>query len=377
MRFELLCEAIGAKRREAMIQTVKEYHHSINITSEFMHEKSVDASIQADPTNGIKPGVAEWILMHARPWYSEERSPEKVKSILILYEKVKKTKAWKKLKAETETSKLYGREWPKPHDPVLDQLHLWPSHAVFHDDLLQYNTTTKSHWDYGTLVAAVYCTIYEEQWVKQKQQKSQAIAEKGTKTIYNDGAYKIIRMTTPEAVQHWTADGGWCVKKEHYAKSYLEDGDLYLVYQNDTRWVLVNFSEKLPDDTMLELRNTSNKFPSSKEAYLLGSLFRKAGLLITRYFKTETKSKAETAKTLKNRRAIYQRCLKWASWDAVVKDSTEATMQANPKAQPDDIEDGLDTAANTIIDATFLAGNMGWPEPQQDIRPALAAAPIE
>jgi len=64
----------------------------------------------------------------------------------------------------------------------------------------------------------------------------------GVEEIYNDGTFKILKVTSIEAVIESAKGTSWCTKKESYAEEYLDEGPIYRIYKNNKAYASLSNS---------------------------------------------------------------------------------------------------------------------------------------
>ena len=114
-----------------------------------------------------------------------------------------------------------------------------------------------SYATYGDLVKTLEPFKQEvEEAVETKKEKERVKVEEeaGVNEVYNDGTYRVVKITTPEAsakVCWGTGAVHWCVKDVKWAQQYLEKGPLYFMFKNDKPYIglsestgnIVNFED--------------------------------------------------------------------------------------------------------------------------------------
>jgi len=65
--------------------------------------------------------------------------------------------------------------------------------------------------------------------------------KEGVKEIYNDGTYRILECTTPEAVVRFGRGSKWCTTDIEKAKEYLEYGPIYRIFVDGNPYASLNY----------------------------------------------------------------------------------------------------------------------------------------
>lgn len=349
---ELIIESLGRERKSQLVRAIIDYQNGVRKKNNLpiidpndnfyvrMAEDTINLALQADPTRGIKRGLLEWIVFNARPadnprWWWEWR-PRDISWVLVEFEKAKTTKLWRKLMSDdfVYCDGFYD-------NPMVNDHHLSATNPVFELDVLKYESMKKL----ASAVLLYHCVINKE---KERHEQDQKVVKSNSRIIYGDGRFKIVRVSNPNAARILCADSGWCVGEPpdadgDFAASYIGDGDLFLVYDGKTRYALVAFAERfleknsnLPVEEYLnetEVKLRGNSDPDRGEAYNLGVLFRKAGLLVSRYVRGKTREER------------LQRLRSIKSYLAGHSDSKEF-----------------------VASLWFWAGNLNWPVPKIEVR---------
>ena len=71
---------------------------------------------------------------------------------------------------------------------------------------------------------------------------------KGAQEIYNDGTYRIIKITDPNAAAIMAQNSEWCVRHEETAAQYLKTSILYLVQKGGYNYALLARNHKIDND---------------------------------------------------------------------------------------------------------------------------------
>jgi hypothetical protein len=142
--------------------------------------------------------------------------------------------------------------------------------------------------------------------VKEKQELEyfQKEISNGERLIYKDETYKLIELSSIEALMETGQDTEWCIKNEVNAKSYLQDRNvLYVIYKNNQKYILIDFDsgqymnvddEEINEETVREVLPLVEKIG-------MNSLFFKAHF----YSTVEVKNKKEAMFFLRKNPNIY------------------------------------------------------------------------
>jgi len=85
--------------------------------------------------------------------------------------------------------------------------------------------------------------IRESKGQESKEHKKQIEEKEGQQKIYDDGAYAVVKTTTPAAIMRICEDydaQGWCVRYPERAKEYSEQGPLYMIFKGGEPYVLAH-----------------------------------------------------------------------------------------------------------------------------------------
>lgn len=193
---------------------VKKYLKEKIYTTEQEAIDRINMLSQADPT-GSKGDYIDWIVkldIGKTSIFPEDS--DKTRDALIAFDKFKKT--------------------DKPIDRNID-----------------------SYATYGDLVKTLDPYQEEvEEAIETKTEKERIKVEEaeGVTEVYNDGTYRVVKITTPEASSKvcWgTGAVHWCVKDVKWAQDYLEKGPLYFMFKNEEPYIgmseptgnIVNFED--------------------------------------------------------------------------------------------------------------------------------------
>ena len=88
---------------------------------------------------------------------------------------------------------------------------------------------------------------------------------KGATEIYNDGTYRIIKITTPEASVIMAKNSEWCVRQESWATKYLKGANLYLIQKTGYNYALISlYNNKQAGLLLMDYKDVEDLPPSDK-----------------------------------------------------------------------------------------------------------------
>jgi len=96
------------------------------------------------------------------------------------------------------------------------------------------HSTDIYQFDYNSLKQAIE-ELKETGRLREKSLKeiSEEIKKKGAEEIYNDGIYRVIKCTTPEAAVKYGYGTRWCTTNINEARKYLKESPLYRIFKNN------------------------------------------------------------------------------------------------------------------------------------------------
>ena len=144
--------------------------------------------------------------------------------------------------------------FPEDSDKIRDALTAFAKFKTLDKPI---DRNVDSYATYGDLVKILEPFKEEvEEAVETKKEKERVKVEEGAgvEDVFNDGTYRVVKITTPEAsakVCWGTGAVHWCIKDVKWAQQYLEKGPLYFMFKNDEPYIgmsestgnIVNFED--------------------------------------------------------------------------------------------------------------------------------------
>jgi len=83
----------------------------------------------------------------------------------------------------------------------------------------------------------------------------------GAELVYNQGAYQVVEVKTPEAACQLGVGTSWCTRFPENAKGYLESNPLYLLYKNGKRFGQYYWDVSEHEEEVKDLKNEDIDLP--------------------------------------------------------------------------------------------------------------------
>jgi hypothetical protein len=154
----------------------------------------IEAAVQADPTPGHV--YITWLLRQLREgWFRLPEQAPKVRDLLVRWQQVKRANTFK---ADRDINR----------------------------------------YTYADLRRLVEQTQASDS-VRKRQRH---VKRQGAETVYEDGRYRIVRLTHKNAVMALARGTRWCTGDPNSAAIYLQDGPFHLIFRDGVRYALLHFA---------------------------------------------------------------------------------------------------------------------------------------